>query len=244
MKRHILSLLTLAASTCLTGLLAASSLAQTNPKFAQQLLTQVFNSRCNRATEVSYRSNRLTTQQTNGTTVHVNAILRKIVTPGSPLRDSDPENGCRADARETSQQELVIQSPTETRLITLTPYDCSYLTNHLQSFSPNGQYLVADLQSVYAGGDAGNHITIFNLGDNISATTPEVCTEVEFASFYGFATPTEAIVRCEGYLASSQTYEAVNVRTGNVRRLAGTPSVMNYGLPAGEPAVTKIQTFQ
>lgn len=250
MKRHRLSPFTLLASTTLlTGLIASlvtpASQAQINPKFAQQLISEVFESRCTRATEVSYRSNQLATQEEGGTRVYINAVLRKIVTPGSALRADDTASQCAADARQTTQQELVIQSPTETRRVTLTPYNDSYLIYHLQSFSPDGQHLVADLQSVYPGGSGGNNITVFNLsGENVTAINPEVCGELESASFYGFATQADAIVRCEGYLNSSQAFETINVRTGVVRRLSGTPTVMNYGLADGAPVVTKIQAFQ
>ncbi|MEL6469760.1 MAG: hypothetical protein AAFQ74_08535 [Cyanobacteria bacterium J06623_4] len=245
MNRHSLSLFILAASSLLIGMTAPPSTAQINPKFAQDLLNNVLNRRCDRATEVSYRSNQLTSTPLNGTHVYIDAILRKIVTPGSPLRQSDSPLGCAADARETSRHELVIARAGETRRITLEPYPDSYLIYHLQSFSPDGNFLVADLQTVYAGGDGGNHVTIFDLRDNtVTVSTPTVCDELDFASFYGFATETEAIVLCEGYLGSTQRFEAINVQTGTLRRVAGMPPVMSYGLPVGAPEITKVQRFQ
>ena len=254
MKRQFFSRSTLAASTLaastlaasvLTGLSAAPAQAQANPAFAQQLLTDVFAGECDRATEVTYRSNQLSTHSQAGTRVSVEAILRKIVTPGSPLRPADTATNCAPDARQTSAQQLVIRSPTEIRRVTLSPQPNSYLFYHLQSFSPSGDYLVADLQSVHTGGNGGNFITIFDLsGTNVSVSTPDVCEELDLASYYGFASATEVIVRCQGYLASSQSFEAVNVETGTVRQLAAVPNVTNYGLAAGVPAITKIQRFQ
>jgi len=98
---------------------------------------------------------------------------------------------------------------------------------------------------VYPGGGSGNNITVFNIGgEQITAINPEVCGELESPVFYGFATPADAIVRCEGYLGSSQAYETINVRTGVVRRLSGIPTVMNYGLADGAPVITQIQAFQ
>lgn len=245
MNRHSLSLFILAASSLLIGMTAPPSTAQINPKFAQDLLNNVLHRRCDRATEVSYRSNQLTSTPINGTHVYIDAILRKIVTPGSPLRQSDSSRGCAADVRETSRHELVIAHAGETRRITLDPYPDSYLIYHLQSFSPDGNFLAADLQTVYAGGDSSNHVTLFDLRDNsVTVSTPTACDELDRTSFYGFASDAEAIVRCEGYLGSTQRFEAININTGTIRRLAGIPSVMNYGLPAGAPEVTKVQMFR
>lgn len=250
MKRHFFTSLTLTVSTLFAavltnGMTPRPSQAQTNPEFGQLLLSDILDERCDRATEISYRSNQLTTHSENGTRVSVEAILRKIVTPDSPLRQSDTATSCMADSRETSQQQLIIQSPTETRRVTLTPHSGSYLIYHLQSFSPNGQYLIADLQSIYTGGDGGNYITIFDLsGSSVSVSTPNVCEELDFSSYYGFSSETEVVVLCEGYLGMSRHFESVNVETGAVTRLSSTPTVTSYGLAAGEPAVTKIQTFQ
>ncbi|NJM99607.1 MAG: hypothetical protein HC800_22895 [Phormidesmis sp. RL_2_1] len=139
----------------------------------------------------------------------------------------------------------MIAGPQEVRRITLTPYPDSYLIYHLQSFSPGGEYLVADLQTIHAGGDGGSYVTIFDLSyDGVSISTPPVCQELDFASYYGFISAQEVTVLCQGYRGDTHHYEAVNLRSGTIRRLSAAPEVMHYGLPAGEPAVIKVQTFQ
>lgn len=82
-KQHLISFSLLTAAV-LGGWLASSTTAQDRVSSTEQMLTSL-GQRCNRATEVSYRSSRIRTPD-GVTEVYVEGLLRKIVNPDSSLR--------------------------------------------------------------------------------------------------------------------------------------------------------------
>jgi hypothetical protein len=108
--------ITLLAATMVGSAIAPSLRAQ-ETNSTDQLLTEL-GQRCNRATEVSYRSQRLTDTDTS-TEAYVEGLIRKLVNANSPLRQGDTEEFCYPDRRETVHRTLVIETGDDTRRIEL-----------------------------------------------------------------------------------------------------------------------------
>ncbi|MEO1352834.1 MAG: hypothetical protein AAFW84_29265 [Cyanobacteria bacterium J06635_15] len=242
-KQLLTALLT---ANIVVGGLASPLVAQDSAQDSVSSLIQMLESlgqRCNRATEVSYQSERLSTTD-GGTEVYVEGLLRKIVAPNSPLRQGDSAEYCYPDVRETVIRELVINNNGETRRITMDAYDQGYLIYSPRSFSADGRYLVADLQIAYTGGDPGAQITLFDLDNSEVVSTSEVCQNFDFENYIGFISPTEFAVHCMAYGDMIEGFEVIDVQSGEVRQLSARPtSVTDYGVVEGELEVTKTQIF-
>jgi hypothetical protein len=90
--------ITLLAATMVGSAIAPSLRAQ-ETNSTDQLLTEL-GQRCNRATEVSYRSQRLTDTDTS-TEAYVEGLIRNWSMPTAPYARGDTEEFCYPDRRET-----------------------------------------------------------------------------------------------------------------------------------------------
>lgn len=202
--------------------------------------------RCNRATETSYRSQVLTAPD-GETQAYTTGLLRKLVSPIQAASQTD-SGYCFSSSRETLNRQIVITDRQGDRQITTPPYSSGYIINQPQSFSPDSKYLVVESHIGYTGGDAGGSIFFVNVLNGNIAENLQVCkstTQDSYdQSYLGFLTPSEAVVACNAP-AYQGHFEAINLQTGSVRRLASEPAnLANYGTVESEFEVVQTQLFQ
>ncbi|MEL6552839.1 MAG: hypothetical protein AAFQ63_05165 [Cyanobacteria bacterium J06621_11] len=242
------------------GLLSPVSMAQTEPSSAteapsphpiQSMITSL-GQQCNRATEVTYRSDQLVAPD-GAASVHVEGILRKTVYPDSQLRQVDTDSFCYPDSRETVSRQIVIQDEAGTRLLNDSPYNQGYVLYRPRSFSADSRFLAMDVQVAYTGGDPGNYVLFLDLENDSAVEAPDVCENLIFQNYVGFASETEVVVLCQDYggptsapdNADLERYELVNLLDGSVRTLASRPDDLSgYGRLIRSFEVTKMQRFE
>lgn len=200
--------------------------------------------RCNRVTEVTYRSQQLASPDGNQK-VYVEGLLRKTVHADSPLRQSDTDSYCYPDSRETINRQLIIETADGTRRLNDRPYNGAYILYHPRSFSSDGRFLALDMQVAYTGGDPGSYVLFLDLEGDRVVQVPNVCQNLVFERYAGFVSATEAVVLCQDYGGPSQQFELVNLLDGSVRRLSRSPeNLEGHGSITHDFEVTKTQIFE
>jgi hypothetical protein len=197
---------------------------------------------CNRTTELSYRSQRLTSPD-GVVQVYIEGMLRKTV--NDPNRSPNSADYCYADKAETVSNQLIIETETETYQISGSTYDAGYIIYHPQAFSADGRYLATVGEIVYDGLSTESFTAIFDLVGRKALRTPNLCLDLDSSSHVGFTTANEVVVRCDGYSSRppiEARYEAVSLPLATVRRLSARPSELaNYGTLVGELEVIQTQ---
>ena len=217
-----------------------------------QLLTDL-GRYCDRATEVSYRSQMI--ESSDGTTrVHIEGMLRKIVDPESSLRERDASDYCYGDVMETLSTEVVIDGQRNTFELLDEPLRDTYLVLNALSLSADDRYLVAEADFVYGGLGHQASVAFFDLEAREIVPSGEICanefnTEYDYTSFEGFLSPTIAVVFCSIFDLTNDTqverYEAVNLTSGTSRVLPSKPdNLQNYGIVVDDMEVMQVQKFK
>ncbi|MEO0759336.1 MAG: hypothetical protein AAFY78_20965 [Cyanobacteria bacterium J06648_16] len=229
------------AVTAVLASVSHPALAQVSPTVQ---MFEMLGQRCNRATEVSYRSERLVSE--NGErTVYVEGILRKIVRPNSPVRRSDTTDFCFPDVRETPVQTLVIEQSGETQRINLGPFDTGYVIYSPRSFSAEGRYLIFDVQVAYIGGDPGAFVGALDLEQGEFVPLTGICDQYDFEQYAGLFGDTTVAVECISYGDVTSEFQIFNLATGSLQTLSPNPfMVENFGTVASPFEVTKTQVFE
>ena len=208
---------------------------------------------CNRATEVSYRSQAIASS--DGTRrVHIEGTLRKIIDPESTLRESDSDGYCYGNVVETVSAEVFIDGQRDTFELLDEPYSEGYLILEALSLSEDNRYLAAKAHVVHGGLSHEVSVAFFDLEAGEAVSLREVCTsefnsEYDYTSHEGFLTPTTAVVLCSIFNsrthARMEWYEAVDLASETSRVLSGKPdNLQDYGTVVGELEVTQVQEFK
>jgi hypothetical protein len=201
---------------------------------------------CNRATELSYRSRVLASDDTD-TQVYVEGLLRKIVDPRSSLRQYDGD-GCYPDSLGMLESALVVEREGEVRRFALERYDedtIEILTPH--SFSADGRYLLAEVRASYSGVGGGNYVQLFDLQSGAVVASDVWCEAISSeygADYLGMTAKDEFVVRCTGYGGERAQIEAFNPQTFEMRQLSSVPAQLSgYGSVESELTVLQVQRF-
>ncbi len=231
--------LTVALATLPVGLGQLPSFAQPSPTVN---LLEALGQRCNRATEVSYRSDQLISAD-GETTVYFEAVLRKIVRPDSTLHRADTDDYCFPDVRETPVRDLVIEHQGEIQRIDTGAYEYGYILYSPRSFSPDGRYVAIDLQVAFTGGSPGDYVGVFDLeqGDYIPLTA--ICEQYEFEQTAGFLDVNTVSVECIGYGPAESLFEQFDLTTGEIRTLPDEFGSSRYGSVTRPFEVIQTQSF-
>lgn len=239
----ILGLLSLTVKNTAQAQSTSATEEAPRPHPAQVMITSL-GQQCNRATEVTYRSEQLVSPD-GLKSAHVEGMLRKTVDPNSQLRRGDTEEFCYPDRRETVSRQIVIQDESGTRILDDQPYDDGYVIYRPRSFSSDSRFLAMDIQVAYTGGDPGNYVLFLDSENDSVVETPDLCENLVFQNYVGFASETEAVVFCQDYGAPVKRYELVNLLNGSVRRLPDRPDdLTGYGMVVRNFEVTKTQQFE
>lgn len=237
----VMTLSTVGAAVLLGG--GRSAIAQV---MLPQAMLNTLGRQCSRTTEVTYRSDQLMAPD-GRQVVHFEGLLRKTVEPDSQLRQIDTENLCYSDGRETAVRSLVITNAEGTRELSDSPYEDGYVIYQPRAFSADSRFLAVDMQAAYIGGNPGSYVLFFDLESNRIVSTSDVCRGLEFQSYIGFASETEAVVLCQDHGAASvgaERFEVVDLADGGVSAIASRPEdLMGYGSITREFEVTNSQQF-
>lgn len=247
MKRSYLGTL-----TSVSALLALpfSAIAQPSSDPAQSLLTDLSN-RCNRATEVSYQSQRLLAPDST-TSAYASGLLRKVV-GGSRRARGRQSSGTCSGSFETLNQQIMIERPSGDRPIAIAPDRSNYLVYQPRSFSADSRYLVMDMRGAFKGGDAVRRMSIVDTASGAIDERIKVCQHTvegyerifyRSSSYVGFSSPSEVVVSCNEP-GLEEYFETVDLLTGRVRQLNEQPArLVNYGTVQSEFEVVRTQLFQ
>lgn len=209
-----------------------------------QAMLNALGANCDRATEITYRSQILASPDGN-TLVRAEGLLRKKVDPESQLREVDLDNYCYPDTRETVTREIVLQTRDGVRRLVDSPFTDGYIVYQPLAFSSDSRFLAIDMRVIYTDGDTGNYVLFLDTEDDTLVQMPDLCEGLVFQSNIGFASTTEAVVLCQGGLQFAERAEVVNLETGEVRSIANTPQdLVGYGSIISTFEVIKVQLFE
>ena len=249
MKNKLLS--AIVCTIALAGSLAGSTIAFRQAAIAQvmppQQMLNALVSRCNRATEVTYRSAQLASPDGN-TRVYAEGMLRKQVVPNSQRRQLDTARACLPDSRETVSRNLIIETEGSIRELTASPYNEGYILYQPRAFTADSRFLALDMRVAYTDGVPGSYVIFFDMEDE-TVVSAEVCDGMPFQNYIGFSSETEAVILCQDYGLADGTpverVEAINLLDGSVRPLASQPEgLLGYGRIIKEFEVTSAQFFE
>lgn len=206
---------------------------------------------CNRATEVSYRSQSIVSSDTTKR-VHIEGTLRKIIDPESPFRAS--ADYCWASVTETLSAEVVVDGQTNTFALLNEPLGDRYFILNPISLSSDNRYLATEAHTVHGGLSYQGSVQFFDLERRKTVSSREICanefnTEYDNISYEGFLTPTTAVVRCSIFDQTNDTrverYELVDLTTGTSQVLSSKPdNLQDYSTVVTELEVTQVQEFE
>jgi hypothetical protein len=203
---------------------------------------------CDRATELSYRSHVLTSDDAD-TQVYVEGLLRKIVDPRSSLRQYDGDDNCYPDSLRMIESELVVEREGEVRRFALERYEedtIEVLTP--RSFSADGRYLITQVRASYSGAGGGDYVQLLDLQSG-AIVAPNVWCEAissEYgADYLGMTAEDEFVVSCTEYGSARAQIEAFNPQTFEMRQLSSVPAQLSgYGSVESELTVLQVQRFE
>lgn len=192
---------------------------------------------CEPLIAATYQSQRLYTAEHN-TTAYFDGRLHKIVTPDSPLRQSDSLDYCYPDLRTTPTQMLVIQRGGFSINIDLEADAEGYVVMNPVSFSADGRYLVASIEVAYTGGDPGVYSALFDLERREKLVMESyICNEADFEEYVGFTGLSEIAFRCSNYGDVEEWIEVLDLQTRSLSKISlATEELQTYG--------TVIQAFE
>jgi len=231
-------------SASLCALMLGLSLPASAQVMPPQTMLNTLSRYCNRATEVSYRSHQLISPD-GRIHVHAEGLLRKIVDPSSPLRQTDTNRTCYSDVRHTVARHLVIETESESYRLVDEPYAEGYVLYQPRAFSANSQFLALEMQIAYTRANPGSYVIFMNTENDETVQIRNMCGNLGFQSYAGFLSDREAAVRCRNNRATAEWFEAVDLSSGRVRQLSSRPdAVASYGRVVGEFEVVKTQVFR
>lgn len=239
--------LTLGIATAATGLNRAAIAQAMLPQDMLNALVR----RCNRATEVTYRSAQLVSPD-GKTRVYAEGLLRKRVAADGQRRQVRTAAGtatvCLPDRRETISRNLVIETEDNTRELTDSPFGEGYILYQPRAFTADSRFLAMDMRVAYTDGVPGSYVIFFDM-ENETVVPAQICDGMLFQNYIGFASETEAAVLCQDYGLADGTpverLEAVSLLDGRVRRLSSQPEgLVGYGSITQGFEVTKTQFFE
>lgn len=231
-------------SASLCALILGLSLPASAQVMPPQTMLNTLSRHCNRATEVSYRSHQLISPD-GRIHVHAEGLLRKIVDPSSPLRQTDTNRTCYSDMRHTVARHLVIETESESYRLVDEPYAEGYVLYQPRAFSANSQFLALEMQIAYTHANPGSYVIFMNAENDETVQIRNMCGNLGFQSYIGFLSDREAAVHCRNNRATVEWFEAVDLSSGQVRQLSSRPeAAASYGRVVGEFEVVKTQIFR
>jgi hypothetical protein len=202
---------------------------------------------CDRATEVSYRS-RILISDDGEKQIYVEGLLRKVVDPGSSLRQADNNGNCHPDSLETLESELVVEQAGEVRRFDLESYgDDTIVIWAPRSFSADGRYLITDVEVSYSGTGGGSYVQLFDLqrGTAVAANWCEAISGEYSSEYLGITAEGEFVAHCTEYGPATEQTEAFNPQTLEMRQIFSVPAQLSsYGTLASELTVRQVQRFE
>ncbi len=232
----------LSVSLCaLTLGLSRPATAQVSP---QQTMLDTLSGFCNRATEISYRSHQLISPD-GRIRVHAEGLLRKVVNPNSPLRQTDTNRTCYSDARHTLARQLVIETENESYRLVDEPYEEGYVLYQPQAFSSNSRFLALEMQIAYTSDRPGSYVIFVDAENDRTVRIRNMCGNLGFQNYIGFLSDREAVVHCQNSRGTANWFEAVDLSSGQVSQLSSRPDdIAGYGRIAGDFEVVETQLFR
>ena len=207
---------------------------------------------CNRATEVSYRSQAIESPDSTRR-VRFEGTLRKILHPDSPSRSWETDDFCYGDIMETLSTEVVIDGQSDSFQLLDQPLRGTYLILNALALSADNRYLAAEADFIYGGLGHQSAVTFFDLETGESISPQEICvnefeTEYDHTSFEGFLSPTIAVVFCSIFdyrnTVRIERYEAVDLTSGASQVLLSKPdNLRSYGTIVSDLEVVQVQEF-
>lgn len=204
---------------------------------------------CDRATELTYQSQQLQSPSGN-ITVHFEGTLLKIV--NDPSQVISENRFCHASRAQTLSDDMIVTQQGNAQRFSENPYNGGYLVDTPISFSPDEQYIAAEIEIVYGGMHISNEIAAFDVTTGQMVPTPNICedpnaSDMDSVAYLGFLSATEMVVECQfgGRRAPLPTrLEIVTLPGGSIRQIERIPnSVASYGTPVGEFEITQLQRF-
>jgi len=206
----------------------------------KDLIRELEGGNCEGSTEVTYRSQQLTSPNSK-TSVYFEVILRRIGKSGDY---SDGSYCYPLYSRQTPKSKMVVEEPTSLRNLELEPEDEAYVVMKPISFSPDGRYVVIREDYAWNGGDGETANRILDTNNDYQALPLYPCQEHYGGGEYeGFISPSEILFSCY----ELESWEVVDLKQNSIRRVSSKPVVPEeaqlYGSVTSEFAIVKKQLF-
>ena len=222
----------------------------TENDLAADLVAAELGERCNRATEVSYRSQQLTSLDESAQ-VHIEGMVRKIVdNPDDLIRRGI---ACHADTAETLRADVVVtRNDRTTHIAAIEPYIGGYVHLLPVSFSSDGRYVAFSFDTHFPGSNINSSVVFLDLDteqfvDVVDACEGMLISDYDAVNYIGFSAEDEALIRCQPYARSEPTpsrREIIALPSGRVRPYTSRLSLYgNYGSISDSARVTNVQRF-
>ncbi|NER22055.1 MAG: hypothetical protein F6J86_32350 [Symploca sp. SIO1B1] len=216
-----------------------------NVGLAQQekdIIRELEGDNCQSSTEVTYRSQQLTSPDSR-TSVYFEVILRRTGKTGDY---GDGDYCYPLYNRKTRKRKIVAANFTSSRNIELPPENEAYVVMKPISFSPDSRYVVIREDYAWNGGDGETAHRIFDTENNYQDLSLYPCQDSYGGGEYeGFISPSEILFSC--YEPMSSDFAVVNLEHYSIQRISRKPvvpeSVQSYGSVSAEFAVITKQFF-
>ncbi|NEP61844.1 MAG: hypothetical protein F6K31_33645 [Symploca sp. SIO2G7] len=208
----------------------------------KDIIRELEGGNCQGSTEVTYRSQQLTSPDSR-TSVYFEVLLRRTGKTG----DYSDGNYCYPlYNRETPKRKIVVAELTSSRNIELQPEDDAYIVIKPISFSPDSRYVVIREDYAWNGGDGETAHLILDTENNYRALSVYPCQDSYGGGEYkGFISPSEILFSC--YEPMSSDFAVVDLEHHSIRRIPKKPVVseivQSYGSVTSEFAIIKKQFF-
>ena len=248
LRACLLSLVGITIATA--AFLPVSQASPTENELAADLVAVELRERCNRATEVSYRSQQLTSLD-ESVQVHIEGMVRKIVNnPDDRMRRGI---ACHADTAETLQADVVVtRNNRTTRIAAIEPYIGGYVHLLPISFSSDGRYVAISFDTYFPASNINSSVVILDLDteqfvDVVDACEGMLLSDYDAVNYIGFSAEDEAVIRCQPRARREPVpsrREIISLPSGRVRPYASRLSLYgNYGSISDSARVTTVQIF-
>jgi len=216
-----------------------------NLGLAQQekdIIRELEGENCQSSTEVTYRSQQLTSPDSI-TSIYFEVILRRTGKTGDY---GDGDYCYPLYNRETLKRKIVTADLTTSRNIELPPENEAYVVMKPISFSPDSRYVVIQEDYAWNGGDGETAHRILDTENNYQDLSLYPCQDSYGGGEYeGFISPSEILFSC--YEPMSSDFAVVNLEHYSIQRISRKPvvpeSVQSYGSVTAEFAVITKQFF-
>ena len=219
-------------------------------ELAADLVAAELRERCNRATEVRYRSQQLTSLD-ESTQVHIEGMVRKIV--NNPAERMRRGIVCHADIAETLQADVVVtRNNRTTHIAAIEPYKGGYVHLLPISFSLDGRYVAISFDTHFPLSTINSSVVLLDLDTEQFVDVVDACegmldSDYDAVNYIGFSAEDEAVIRCQSSARGEPTTsrrEIISLPSGEVRPYTSRLSLYgNYGSVSDSARVTNVQRF-